>query len=1135
MESTNNQHNISNPWKGLNYYTEGEILYGRSEEIQSLFQYIINNTQTVLFGKSGIGKSSIVNAGIFPVARQAGLYPVSIRFEHDISADYASQVRAAFNNSGLDITEIVPAINRQTESLWEFFHRHTFSCNGRMVRPLIVFDQFEEIFTLQKNEAVKKQFFSQLADLINEVMPQYISDWQESQLNQSQTGSGDYTEVFTLDFGNSDIAEYHRTSDFSLVFIIREDFLSYLERYTAYIPSMKSNRYGLQMINEEQAREIIMNPVPGLIDESVAKLIICKLTESKEVDFEFDGTPEMEVDSAVLSLFLSRLFLKKPASEQKISAELVNQYSEDIIKDFYEEATSRIEVSKIRYLEDVLVNKEGRRENISRYNARNIGKLSDNDLKILIYEEKILRQFSYGGDLRLEFIHDILCSVICERKEFRENIERQKEERKRQEKEMSLLARKARINKKRLYYAIGTVAVLLFFLLCSAMAYNWEWSEDYGNFTTVDGWPVGIGEKLSGFTEKEALIVYYRLTRRGWLPESWGGHPFTKVEVLSEKGTPTTNKFLASPVVSLVESELDDQKAAVFANMQKACSYWIYSSSDNSYDYVSRCAAYDIKGKELYSVQYYRDRNSKYREKNESGYIQWAIFNDAEGKQLQVRDNGIDRIRQTIDQGIVTSCSFFSGLGTPQRNGSGTYGYLYETTPDTKQILRQYNIDMFGNRIDSTAVDYYEYRHGRCMSSSVCKTIYSGNGRIVLKYDGYADTLEFDTGNTSLVYMACHPAGFENLKIVSEYDSYGNPVMHSKSENGKLLEHCIYSYSDNIGVVAHKEIFDNGICYDERYSYGDSSVSISFWNGNKKIMRYGKGELNTDLNYHECVRKLFSDSLMRYETADYTDTSGNLVDGEYARSLKVYDKQTNNLRLLYLYDKDDNIYKSNWYEYDNYGNRTARAVAGIDGTPVRCPDWDWDGMTYYKMTYLTVFNYDSEKTEDMNNLIAIRGEDEFGDESYVMMGDYAFYIQETPFKFFFMFEENSVTKGYSVARSRLDMITDAVSVPYLHLLSKEETAYRAEYVSGPDNNVRLADGDVLLNVGTWNLRNGSRALLEKEWSKIKGSGGIVKVLKIIEGKYVPLCFRIEKGEIGAEYHFMPLTESEMKHFKDYIL
>ena len=102
---------LNNPWKGLNFYTEGEILYGRNAEIQSLSQYIFNNTQTVLYGRSGIGKSSILNAGIFPKARLEGMTPVSIRLKHDDIDNYIWQIRAAIKSSGLKMKSILPAVD----------------------------------------------------------------------------------------------------------------------------------------------------------------------------------------------------------------------------------------------------------------------------------------------------------------------------------------------------------------------------------------------------------------------------------------------------------------------------------------------------------------------------------------------------------------------------------------------------------------------------------------------------------------------------------------------------------------------------------------------------------------------------------------------------------------------------------------------------------------------------------------------------------------------------------------------------------------------------------------------------------------------------------------------------------------
>ena len=104
---------LNNPWKGLDFYNEGEILYGRNVEIQSLSQYIFNNTQTVLYGRSGIGKSSILYAGIFPKARLEGMMPVSIRLKHDDVDNYIWQIRAAIKNSGIKMKSILPTIMKR--------------------------------------------------------------------------------------------------------------------------------------------------------------------------------------------------------------------------------------------------------------------------------------------------------------------------------------------------------------------------------------------------------------------------------------------------------------------------------------------------------------------------------------------------------------------------------------------------------------------------------------------------------------------------------------------------------------------------------------------------------------------------------------------------------------------------------------------------------------------------------------------------------------------------------------------------------------------------------------------------------------------------------------------------------------
>ena len=78
-----------NPWPGLNQFFEDHDRYfrGRDEEKAELFRLVKSETLTILFGKSGLGKSSLLQAGLFPLLRQAGYLPVYIHIRHDGSSD----------------------------------------------------------------------------------------------------------------------------------------------------------------------------------------------------------------------------------------------------------------------------------------------------------------------------------------------------------------------------------------------------------------------------------------------------------------------------------------------------------------------------------------------------------------------------------------------------------------------------------------------------------------------------------------------------------------------------------------------------------------------------------------------------------------------------------------------------------------------------------------------------------------------------------------------------------------------------------------------------------------------------------------------------------------------------------------
>lgn len=446
-----------NPWLGLESYQENQIIYGRNEEIEDLSQRVLNDIDTIVYGKSGIGKTSIINAGVLPIVRENGFIPVVLRLDHSNNKSYISQIKEAIGKD-VEIIETASAKNVDKELLWEFFHRHKFLVDGKRVKLILVFDQFEEMFTIQQTAVVRTDFFNEFADVLNNAMPKELAFCSDDLKTEDPVPSDIQVEGFASmsnifdninDGGVCPETRYVNDNNIHFIFILREDFLSEFEFYTTKIPSLKLHRFALRPLNEEQAAEIITKPRPGFISIDVAHLIIETITGRS--DFSLGNEPEIEVDAAVLSLFLSRIYQKLGDNDDVISAQIVKQFGANIIKDFYLESIESLTDAEIYLLEDKLLTSNNHRNNISYSDfCRCIDK---NKIDSLIHNKKLLRTFNYGNDIRVEFIHDILCPIIKEIKDDR-------------------LAKKMSIqekNKKKLYKSI--IYTLLFSLFLTLWIY----------------------------------------------------------------------------------------------------------------------------------------------------------------------------------------------------------------------------------------------------------------------------------------------------------------------------------------------------------------------------------------------------------------------------------------------------------------------------------------------------------------------------------------------------------------------------------------------------------------------------------------------------------------------------------------
>lgn len=774
----------TNPWLGLNSYQEGQTLYGRSAEIRTLSQCIMSNIQTVLYGRSGIGKSSIINAGIFPIARKSGLLPVSIRLEHNgdpYIQQIASGLREAVENIRKDsfnengdrnvtfekgnIVELVPVKCAGQETLWEYFHRHKFyDASGTRVIPLIVFDQFEEIFTLEKSHKKVADFFAQLADLLNGVVPEYIAAENEpvSEPEQSEISADSLLDSIRLSMVPEGRDAYLDTSDFRMVFTLREDFLSYLERSTTGIPVLRQNRYCLLPINEEQASLIIMNPVPGLVSPDVARKILVKVIGDD--DFTLGSAPTRQVDSAILSLYLSRLYEKMDDESDSITTDLVESVSDNIIEDFYNDAIKGIPDEVVHYLEDTLLNDDERRENISLYKAMSKGGLTDVMLKVLHDERKLLRLFSYGGNMRIEFVHDILGPVVMKRRTSRELLRMQAIE---EEKVRNL----RRHNRALIFFIV--LSVISGLVLWSGMRLPIE--HRYTDLCQVDTWYQGINPVSK--EDAEHLPYHYVLKKRGWFPN----HPYTELTVYDGYGNMTSEHNVGILMLDFIGDEEDPHNDKILQQMNMVCR-WVFMP-DITGEYIMQEQGYDKDGILVYCY------NRSTTDRNDT-YI--SFYSDAFGFPLAPQKHIRVHFREKLDEtGLKERIEFFDDSGYPIKNVDGVFAVQYEyvTSGVQKGLLQK---------------ACYLNPAGHSMENRY------GAAEIRYTYDGFRMTEMSAYDKTGI---PCRLDQHSHSNVFA-YDEYGRVVETSfwgkdgRACAGQGDVHGVrYGYNEN-GKVVYKEFLD---------------------------------------------------------------------------------------------------------------------------------------------------------------------------------------------------------------------------------------------------------------------------------------------------------------------------------------
>jgi hypothetical protein len=396
-----------NPWLGLASFTEETrgYFHGREEEVAELARRVQRKRLTVLFGQSGLGKTSILRAGLVPRLRGQGYCPIYVRIDYGRdSPPPAEQIKQAIARTARRSGEWTQVgVAEAGESLWEFLHHRDDVLrdeSGATLIPLLIFDQFEEIFTLGQSDdfgrARAATFVEDLADLVENRPPKAL----EAKLEADESAAEKF------DFARS---------DYRVLIALREDYLAPLEGLKGPMPSITQNRLRLAPMTGTQALAAVTGPGGRLVTEEVAEAIVRFVAGGAEL-------ANAEVEPSLLSLICRELNDTRIAQGRaEISLDLLDGSRTAILSNFYERALADQPAPVRRVIEDELLTDSGFRENIAeeRMQASLAAAGAGPEALALLVNRRLLRIEERLDIRRVELTHDVLCSVVKASRDLR--------------------------------------------------------------------------------------------------------------------------------------------------------------------------------------------------------------------------------------------------------------------------------------------------------------------------------------------------------------------------------------------------------------------------------------------------------------------------------------------------------------------------------------------------------------------------------------------------------------------------------------------------------------------------------------------------------------------------------------------
>jgi hypothetical protein len=386
---------------------EKKIFFGRDLDIERLYKQINVEQLIVLFSKSGLGKSSIINAGLVPLFKvKESYFPYSFQirgFQEELTIMPLDYIKKEIT-TGKKIETFLDAFAEEPHSLWHILkNQQLITGNSDFV---LIFDQFEELFNYPESAILN--FKEELAEILNVRLPEkYLLKLENELPNKISIIS------------NSELEQLYKPLNIKVLIAIRSDKISLMHSLKDMLPTILNKTCELLPLDESQAKEAIIMPA-GLRDDLfiTPPFKIENDAWLKIKEYLTKGGQD-EIESFQLQAVCQHL--EKMVSDQKTRIKESDLGDLSLVfKSLYDNLINSIESDndkhKVRLLiEEGLIFEEDRRR-LSLYEGQ-IHKsyaVQDNLLDKLINSHFIRRDVSPLGGYLYELAHDSLVDPVLE-------------------------------------------------------------------------------------------------------------------------------------------------------------------------------------------------------------------------------------------------------------------------------------------------------------------------------------------------------------------------------------------------------------------------------------------------------------------------------------------------------------------------------------------------------------------------------------------------------------------------------------------------------------------------------------------------------------------------------------------------